>query len=277
MNHVNVGGSKSRLDEVYTTLLNMIPQHYEQMTQDLGVLAAHYAITQEQAFILKLEADKKRHFLNQAIVNNNNVAAVERARGNADRRRAAQNTQAVTRARQMNKQQYFNNILPQHQQYTMKRSFNAYVKKQYNNTLFHNVNTAVRQVTAVAYRVQLFLLDFTLHHPDNIPPALISQNGLFSITQLVRGRTLTSTNGAFPKDVIVRHWNTMTETQRNLTAAYTTNTKILSDYCQRQSSCISMHLYINFPKRIMQFCRFKLALLLEEVGLYIQKLGNVHD
>jgi hypothetical protein len=61
MNHVNVGGSKSRLDEIYTTLLNMIPQHYEQMTQDLGVLAAQYAITQEQAFILKLEADKKRH------------------------------------------------------------------------------------------------------------------------------------------------------------------------------------------------------------------------
>ncbi|KAI8328115.1 hypothetical protein BC941DRAFT_235319 [Chlamydoabsidia padenii] len=214
--------------------------------------------------------------MNQVIVNNNNSAAIERVRGNADRRRTAQNAQAVEITRRMNKQQYFNNVLPRQQQYTMKRSFNAYVKKQYNNTLFQNVNTAVRQVTEVAYRVQLFLLDFTLHHPNNIPPALISQNGLYSITHFVRGRTLTSTNNAFPKDVIVQHWNTMTETHPNLTTAYTMNTKILSDYCERQSSCISMHLYVNFSKRIKQFCKLKFALLLEEVGLRIQQLGTDH-
>jgi hypothetical protein len=60
MDHANVGGSKSRLDDLYTTLIHMPPQQYEELAQDLGLFATTYDITREQAFLLKLEAGKQR-------------------------------------------------------------------------------------------------------------------------------------------------------------------------------------------------------------------------
>lgn len=167
----------------------------------------------------------------------------------------------------MTKKQYFDDILPRHEQYTMKRSFNAYVKKQYNNTLFHNVNKGIQQATNVAYRLQLFLTDYVMHNPENVPPALLSLNGLYSITQLIRRLPLTSTNANFPKAEVQRHWNDMVMNHPDLTSAYNINTKILSDLCQRQSTCNNLHLSGNFTKRIKNFCRFKLTQLLEEVCL----------
>lgn len=46
-------------------------------------------------------------------------------------------------------------------------------------------------------------------------------------------------NDAFPRAAVVEH------THFNSTTAYTMNTKILSDYCARQSSCNTMHLSSN--------------------------------
>ncbi|SAL98554.1 hypothetical protein, partial, partial [Absidia glauca] len=51
----------------------------------------------------------------------------------------------------------------------------------------------------------------------------------------------------------------------DLTTTYDMNTKILSDYCQRQSTCNNLHLSGNFPKRIKSFCRFRFNQLLDEV------------
>jgi hypothetical protein len=143
-------------------------------------------------------------------INNNdihiNATSLQRTQGNTDRRRVAQNPEAAARTRRINKQQYFGQIIPHHQKYPMKRSSNGYVNKQFNNTLFQNVNTAVRQTTEVVYRTQLFLLDCALHYPNNISPALLSMNGVYSVTQLVRGRPITSTNRGFPKDSTQQHW-----------------------------------------------------------------------
>lgn len=57
---VNVGGDKHHLDHVYTTLINLPADLYNQTTEDVEVLANRFGITVEQAFILKLEATKKR-------------------------------------------------------------------------------------------------------------------------------------------------------------------------------------------------------------------------
>jgi hypothetical protein len=202
---------------------------------------------------------------NNNDINDNRV----RALGNADRRQAARNAEATTRARRLNKTQYFDGILPHHEQYTMKRSFNAYVKKRYCNTLFQNVKRASQQITNLAYRLQLFLLDYTLHYPDDVPPALLSTNGLYSLTQLIRGLPLTSTNTDFPKNQVLEHWDRMIITHPDLTTTYDMNTKILSDYCQRQSTCNNLHLSGNFPKRIKSFCRFRFNQLLDEVCPFI--------
>lgn len=203
----------------------------------------------------------------QQFNNNNNEATLERRRGNMDRRVSTRNPQGLARTRTMNKKQYFDEILPQHEQYTMKRSFNAYVKKQYNNILYQNVNKAVQQVTNVMYRVQLFLTNYVLHYPDNIPAALLSLNGIYSLTQLVRGLPLTSSNRRFPKADIQQHWNNAIENNPELITSYGMNTKLLSDYCQRQSTCINLHLSGNFARRIKSLCRFRFSQLLQEVSI----------
>ncbi|SAL95010.1 hypothetical protein, partial, partial [Absidia glauca] len=179
--HVNVGGDKQQLDAIYTILINLPARVYDQRTQYVEAMAASYRITPQQAYILKLESEKKRRFMQDN--NNNNDINDHRARalGNADRRQATRSAEATTRARRLNKTQYFDGILPHHEQYTMKRSFNAYVKKQYCNTLFQNVKRASQQITNIAYRLQLFLLDYTLHYPNDVPPALLSMNGLYSL------------------------------------------------------------------------------------------------
>jgi hypothetical protein len=57
---INVGGDKHQLDANYTTLINLPAQVYDQRTQDVETMAASYRITPQQAYILKLESEKKR-------------------------------------------------------------------------------------------------------------------------------------------------------------------------------------------------------------------------
>jgi hypothetical protein len=58
--HVNVGGDKQQLDAIYTILINLPVQIYDPITRDVETMATSYRITPQQAYILKLESEKKR-------------------------------------------------------------------------------------------------------------------------------------------------------------------------------------------------------------------------
>ncbi|ORX62298.1 hypothetical protein DM01DRAFT_1403972 [Hesseltinella vesiculosa] len=147
--------------------------------------------------------------------------------------------------RALSKKQFMASRLPASEDYTRIRSLDAIVRPTYRNILITNIRAKSDYLRRTMTRLQLFLLDYATHHPYQVLPFLITQNGFYLMTQLTSGHLnafLERSDKRVPGTVLT-HWHEFNQDLINV-ATYDTPGR---------------YHRANFEGRIKKFVKFRFA------------------
>ncbi|ORX50998.1 hypothetical protein DM01DRAFT_1347313 [Hesseltinella vesiculosa] len=85
------------------------------------------------------------------------------------------------------KKQYYDDVLPNREEYTRKLSFDLAVRPDHMLTLQQNVTDASQQLRQLILRVGLFVNHFILTYPQQLVRTVMNGNGLYKVYMLLRG------------------------------------------------------------------------------------------
>ncbi|ORX42432.1 hypothetical protein DM01DRAFT_1387335 [Hesseltinella vesiculosa] len=155
--------------------------------------------------------------------------------------------------------------MPGHEQYTRIKSFEAFVRKPFVDQLRQAVSVKSEYLKNVMTRLQLFMSDYAANHASDLTPFLLHQNGLYLVSQLIRGRrdefvTKSAQDPRVPASLL-RHW----DNDYHVTLApYDTydqpgHTAELTMACKEQATANKNHISKNFEGRVKAFIKFRFA------------------
>ncbi|ORX59530.1 hypothetical protein DM01DRAFT_1405059 [Hesseltinella vesiculosa] len=163
------------------------------------------------------------------------------------------------------KAEFMKRRMPGHEQYTRIKSFEAFVRKPFVDQLRQAVSVKSQYLKNVMTRLQLFMSDYAANHASDLTPFLLHQNGLYLVSQLIRGRrdefvTKSAQDPRVPASLL-RHW----DNDYHVTLApYDTydqpgHTAELTMACKEQATANKNHISKNFEGRVKAFIKFRFA------------------
>ena len=147
--------------------------------------------------------------------------------------------------------------------YTRKCLFDNVVKPQYQAILREKVNLLCQYLRSVIVRTQILANSFFITTDGPIPAVCFDTNFFYSLTQLVRGESVTTTNSRMPIQDIRRIWEDLKLSHPSLaqppTSMLSRTSDVITEACVVLVTSYVNNVTLNFENRVKYFLKFKIS------------------